>query len=66
MDFWFQFLDIHVNEQTRICHESTIYYLQDNGQLESTNRIIRKIRAKLVSANWENWDLILLTTLWAY
>jgi hypothetical protein len=21
MDFWFQFLDIHVNEQARICHD---------------------------------------------
>jgi hypothetical protein len=35
---------------------STTYYLQGNGQLESTNKVIGSLFTKLVSENCTNWD----------
>jgi len=47
-------------------HKSSTYYLQGNGQAELTNKTLGKILTKLVNANWTNWDVMLVITLWAY
>jgi hypothetical protein len=50
-----------------IVHQKwTTYYPQGNGQVESTNKTLGKILAKLVIVNRNNWDVTLFTTLWAY
>jgi hypothetical protein len=35
---------------------STNYYLQGNGQVESTNKFIGSLLTKLVNENYTNWD----------
>ncbi len=35
---------------------STTYYLQGNGQVESTNKVLGTLLTKLVSENKTNWD----------
>jgi hypothetical protein len=47
-------------------HKSMTYYSQGNRQIESTNKTLGKILTKLVNANWTDWDVMLITTLWAY
>jgi hypothetical protein len=46
-------------------YESTIYYPQGNGQMEFTNKTLKWIIIKLVNINLMDWDVILLTALWA-
>ncbi len=46
--------------------KSTIYYPQGSGQAKSTNKTLGKILAKLVNANQTDWDVMLVTVLWAY
>jgi hypothetical protein len=36
------------------------------SQVESTNKTLGKILANLVNANRTDWDVMLVTTLWAY
>ncbi len=47
-------------------HKLTTYYLQGNRQAKLTNKTLGKILAKLVNANQMDWDVMLITTLWAY
>jgi hypothetical protein len=47
-------------------HKSTTYYLQGNGQAKLTHKTLGKILAKLVNANWTDWDVMLVIALWAY
>ncbi len=47
-------------------HKSTLSYPQRNMQTESTHKTLGTILAKLVNANWINWDVMLITTLRAY
>jgi hypothetical protein len=47
-------------------HKSTTYYPQGNGQVESTNKTLGKILAKLVDVNCNNWGTMFFTTLLAY
>jgi hypothetical protein len=50
-----------------ITHDKSItYYPLGNGQLESTNKILKQILTKLVNVNGNDWDIMLPTTLWAY
>jgi hypothetical protein len=44
----------------------TTYYLQSNGQVESTNKIISLLLTKLVNVNHTNWDEDLHKVLYAY
>jgi transposase InsO family protein len=54
-------------EEFMISHpKSTIYYPQGSGQAKSTNKTLGKILAKLVNANQTDWDVMLVTVLWAY
>jgi hypothetical protein len=45
---------------------STTYYLQRNGQVESTNKVLGKVLNKLISENRTNWDEHLSTMLFSY
>jgi len=47
-------------------HTSITYYPQGNGQVKSTNKTLKRLIIKLVNANVTDWDVMLLTTLWAY
>jgi len=47
-------------------HKSTTCYLQGNKQAKLTNKTLVKILTKLVNAKQTYWDVILVTTLWAY
>jgi hypothetical protein len=47
-------------------HKSTTYYPKGNRQVEFINKTLGKILTKLVYANRTNWDVMLITTLWAY
>jgi len=47
-------------------HKSSTYYLQGNEQAKSINKTLGKILTKLLNTNRTNWDVMLVTTLWAY
>ncbi len=47
-------------------YKSTTYYPQGNKQVKSTNKTLGKLLAKLVNANETDWDVMLVTFLWAY
>ena len=50
-----------------ILHQKlTTYYLQANGQAESTNKVIKIALTKMVNANGTDWDTKLHAALWAY
>jgi hypothetical protein len=49
----------------KICN-STPYYAQENGQAESTNKIIKNNIRKVVDNNPTCWDELLSEVLWAY
>jgi hypothetical protein len=51
---------------TIVHHKSTTYYPQGNGQVESINKNLGKILAKLINVNHTDWDAMLFTTLWVY
>jgi hypothetical protein len=44
----------------------TTYYPQGNGQVESTNKVLRTLSTKLVSENITYWDKHLFTMLFSY
>jgi len=45
---------------------STTYYLQGNGQVESTNKVLRTLLTKLVNENKTDWDEHLFKMLFSY
>jgi hypothetical protein len=45
---------------------STLYYLQGNGQVEVTNRMLLRILSKMVFDYGNNWGAHLADVLWAY
>ncbi len=54
-------------EEYTISHDkSTTYYPQGNGQVKLTKKALGKILTKLVNANRTKWDVVLVTTIWAY
>ena len=56
-----------VMEQYKIRHrKSTPYHPQENGQVESTNKVIESILTKTVNMHRKDWAKILLEALWAY
>jgi uncharacterized protein (DUF305 family) len=59
-------IEILVEEFMISHHKPTTYYLQGNKQAKSTNKTLGKILAKLVNANQTDWDVMLITNLWAY
>jgi hypothetical protein len=46
--------------------KSTLYYLQGNGQPKFTNKTLKLIITKLVNISLTDWNVMLLTALWAY
>ena len=42
------------------------YHLQSNGQVEVSNRKIKKILEKMVNSSRNDWSLYLQDSLWAY
>ena len=46
--------------------KSTLYYTQDNGLAESTNKTLQNILKKIVNENRTDWDTKLHSALWAY
>jgi transposase InsO family protein len=56
-----------VTKQYQIQHrKSTPYHPQENGQVESTNKVIESILTKIVQLHHKDWDNILLEALWSY
>ena len=54
-------------EEYKIKHrESTLYHPQDNGQVESTNKVIEAILTKTVHIHRKDWAKNILEALWAY
>ncbi len=47
-------------------HTFITYYPQSNGQVKSTNKTLKRFIIKLVNANVIDWDVMFLTSLWAY
>jgi transposase InsO family protein len=45
---------------------TTTYHPQDNGQVESTNKVIEAILTKTVKENRKDWSHKLPEALWAY
>ncbi len=45
---------------------STTYYLQGNGYVESINKVLGTLLTKLVSENRTNWDENMSTMLFSY
>jgi hypothetical protein len=45
---------------------STVYYPQENGLAESTNKTLQMILRKIVEANRTDWDHKLHSALWSY
>jgi transposase InsO family protein len=57
----------YVIEQYQIKHrKSTSYHPQENGQVESMNKVIESILTKIVHLHHKDWVEILLESLWAY
>jgi hypothetical protein len=46
--------------------KATNYYPQGNGQVESTNKVLKGILKKIINSNCIDWDVKLPTALWAY
>jgi hypothetical protein len=59
-------IEILVKEFMISHHKSTTYYLQGNKQAKLTNKTLVKILTKLINAKQIDWDVILVTALWAY
>ena len=54
-------------EEYKIKHrKSTPYHPQENGQVESTNKVIERILTKTVHLHRKDWTERLLEALWAY
>jgi transposase InsO family protein len=54
-------------EQYQIKHmKSTPYHPQENGEVESTNKVIESILTKIVQLHHKDWVDRLLESLWAY
>ncbi len=47
-------------------HKSATYYPQRNDEVESTNKTLGRLLAKMVNSNRNDWDVMLFTALWAY
>ncbi len=47
-------------------HKLTTYYPKGNGQAKLANKTLGKLLTKLVNAYQTNWDVMLVTALWAY
>ncbi|MCO5614955.1 hypothetical protein L7F22_069241 [Adiantum nelumboides] len=64
------FLNEVIQELTKthmILHKnSTPYHPQDNGQAESSNKILVKILKKIVQENHKDWDLKLDSAIWSF
>ena len=45
---------------------STIFYAQENGQIEASNKVLINILEKMLEDNPRDWHKILFETLWAY
>jgi transposase InsO family protein len=57
----------YVIEQYQIKHrKSTPYHRQENGQVESTSKVIESILTKTVQLHHKDWADRLLESLWAY
>lgn len=45
---------------------STSYYLQGNGQVELTNKVLKAVFTKIINVNQIDWNIKLHLVLWAY
>ena len=45
---------------------STLFYVQANGQVEASNKVLIGILKKMLEGNPRDWHKILSETLWAY
>ncbi len=59
-------IEILVEEFMILHYKSTTYCPQGNKQVKSTNKTLGKLLTKLVNANETDWDVMLVTFLWAY
>jgi transposase InsO family protein len=46
--------------------KSTPYHPQENGTVESFNKILEIALTKIYSVNWDDWDLRVPPVLWTY
>ena len=58
---------VKLSAKLGFCHEnSTPYYLQDNGQVEAINKVLKTMLCGMVEDHKSNWNLTLFSTIWAY
>jgi len=47
-------------------NSSTPYYPQANGQVEATNKVLKRMLQRMIGVHKRSWHLILYSALWAY
>jgi len=45
---------------------SSLYYPQANGQVESINKVLKRMIQRMIGKHKTNWNLMLFPALWAY
>ena len=56
-----------LNAKLGLLHDSsTPYYPQANGQVETINKVLKRMLQRMIGVHKQNWNLILYSALWAY
>jgi transposase InsO family protein len=45
---------------------SSPYYPQENGQVESINKVLKTMLQRMIGKHKSNWHIMLFSSLWAY